>query len=187
MCIFHLIITMSINMLFLVLFTTEHSISFSVYYSLKSWVDRLSFLSILIFPQHTNFFNFFFISFCYFTFWKISLALIPMSLAYFKLSTFYLFSECSFLYCLILFHEHKIFSSMLLKILIVGFLSLSDSSTLLSLSSFLFPLFISLSVFHHRGLLHRGLPCFSLAFLFLFKVKVLVTRSHPILCNPFVL
>lgn len=60
MCIFHLIITMSINMLFLVLFTTEHSISFSVYYSLKSWVDRLSFSFNFNFSTAYQFFNFFF-------------------------------------------------------------------------------------------------------------------------------
>lgn len=128
---------------------------FLFYYSLKSWVDRLSFSVNFDFSTACQFFNFFFfhlfLLLC-FTFWKISLALIPISLAYFKFLTFF-FSECSFLYCLILFHEHKIFYASedmnyrLLK-------SVWSPHCLLSLSSFLFfPLLISLSVFHHRGLL----------------------------------
>lgn len=85
---------------------------FLFYYSLKSWVDRLSFSFNFNFSTAYQFFNSFFHLFLLlcFIFWKISLALIPMSLVYFKFPTFYLFLWMFLFILPYSFHEHKIFS-----------------------------------------------------------------------------
>ena len=72
-------------------------------------------------------------------------------------------------------------SPMLLKILILGFLSLSDLHIAFSeLFSFLSSVHFTLCFIIEGYLKYMFFP----GFLFLFKVKVLVTQSHPILCNP---
>ena len=74
-------------------------------------------------------------------------------------------------------------SPMLLKILIIGFLSLSDLHIAFSE---LFSFLPSVCSFHSLCFIIEGYfkYMFFPGFLFLFKVKVLVTQSHPILCNP---
>ena len=72
-------------------------------------------------------------------------------------------------------------SPMLLKILILGFLSLSDLHIAFSeLFSFLSSVHFTLCFIIQGYFKYMFFP----GFLFLFKVKVLVTQSHPILCNP---